>query len=716
MNKIFISIFIFIIILFGQIIKLFANNDTYINSSNITYNEKENIVELAENSKINFKNTNILIDKGIIDYNKNEFEVFGNFYLYEELIILSGQNLKGNTSLDIFSANNVNYIYNDDLKIDSDYLNRENNLLYFYKNFLTPCELEGYFNCPTWSLSIDKTKYNIEEDKFTHFDSFLQIADYKVFYLPYFSHYGIKAPRKKGFLTPSIQFTIGEKQGIVTPYYLPIGQDTDILFRPIISLNQNLEFSETFELSTDITNKSSSGDTSISIDNIKNENIDDINTSLKIKTKQVINKNMIFTASWFFTNSISTTRSNNEESLTFDDNYLRFENYNVISKDDFLKTELSTVQNFESTNLNPIPIAPSLNYTNFVNFRNYSIINDLGFTIIRRDESSVESPSQSYKIKMNNEIVNYNIYKDLFIQNKLSINNNYSDYYFKNDQSLNHHSLKSNAILSSDLLFSKIGITNPKIKFIIPAQIENNNKSINEDSKSITFNYQNQFSDNRFFGSDLFDSTPRIVFGIENYFNTKNSEISLNINQSLDAKLNNNYAYLINQNSRLSDYSIESKIKIKEILFKIDTRLDSDNLSKKEMNYELSHKKFLNTSITYNETQSEAYRNLSFDTQSIILNISKKMNDNVNINFNSNLDVKNNYDPYKSTIQLSLFDDCSQLNISYSNTRFSDNFNTQPEEKISLIFIMDYLGFFGYEQTTDLFFKEPGNFFRETAL
>ena len=84
MNKIFISLFIFIFILFSQILKLVANDDTYINSSNITYNEKENIVELAENSKINFKNTNILIDKGIIDYEKNEFEVFGNFYLYEE--------------------------------------------------------------------------------------------------------------------------------------------------------------------------------------------------------------------------------------------------------------------------------------------------------------------------------------------------------------------------------------------------------------------------------------------------------------------------------------------------------------------------------------------------------------------------------------------------------------------------------------------------------
>ena len=153
MNKIFIIILIFIIFLFNQIIRLNAD-DTYITSSNITYNEKENIVELAENSKINFNNTNILIDKGIIDYKKNEFEVFGNFYLYEELTILSGQNLSGDASLNNFTADNVSFIYNDDLKIDSENLKRNNNIVYFYNNFLTPCELDGYFNCPTWSLKI----------------------------------------------------------------------------------------------------------------------------------------------------------------------------------------------------------------------------------------------------------------------------------------------------------------------------------------------------------------------------------------------------------------------------------------------------------------------------------------------------------------------------------------------------------------------------------
>jgi hypothetical protein len=66
----------------------------------------------------------------------------------------------------------------------------------------------------------------------------------------------------------------------------------------------------------------------------------------------VVNKNMIFLASGLFTNSISTTRSNNEEPITFEDIYLRFENYNIIVEDDFLKTELSSIESFENTSLN----------------------------------------------------------------------------------------------------------------------------------------------------------------------------------------------------------------------------------------------------------------------------------------------------------------------------------------------------------------------------
>ena len=54
MNNRYLLIKIIIIFLFYQTIKLNADdNETYINSNNITYNEKDNIVELAKNSKIN---------------------------------------------------------------------------------------------------------------------------------------------------------------------------------------------------------------------------------------------------------------------------------------------------------------------------------------------------------------------------------------------------------------------------------------------------------------------------------------------------------------------------------------------------------------------------------------------------------------------------------------------------------------------------------------
>ena len=708
MNKIF-SIFIFLIFLFNYVIKLSANDNTYINSSNIIYNEKKNVVELAENSKINYKDTNILIDRGMIDYNKNEIEVFGNFYLYQELNILSGKNLIGNTSLDSFTANNVSFIYNDDLKIDSAETKREDNELYFYNNFLTPCELEGYFNCPTWSLRIDKTKYEFKQDKFTHFDTFLQIADYKIFYIPYFSHYGAKAPRQKGFLTPTIEFTVGGDQGIIIPYYYPLNQSTDILFKPKISLNQNFEFIEKYELNTILQNKTAGGNTNISIDNIKNEGSENINTSLKIDTKKVITKDSVFSASGLFTNSISTTRSINEEPITFEDLYLKLENYNFITEDDYLKSELSSVKSFESIDLKSIPISPSLNYMNFINSKDFNIINNLDLIVLKRDESTTSNPSESFKIKIENEITSINFNNDISIFNKLYLTNSFSKYYFENDKMSNHDSLKSNLIFSSDLNYSADNFFSPRIKFIIPLQLTNTNKLINEESQSITFNYQNQFTENRFFGNDLLDSSPRIVYGIESFYNFNNSNLIFNINQSFETNINNNYSNSINQNSNFSDYAFESKLKLKDVLFKIDARLDNNNYSKKEMNYSIDFEKNINFSLMYNETQSDAFKKLSNDTQSIILGISKKINKNINIGLNSNLDVKNNYDPYSSSLSMSLFDDCSKLDITYTNTRYNDNFNTQPKETIGVTFRMDYLGFFGYEQSTDLFFSEPGD-------
>ena len=83
----------------------------------------------------------------------------------------------------------------------------------------------------------------------------MQIADYKLFYLPYFSHYGTKAPRQKGFLTPTIEFSLGGNQAISVPYYFPINDSTDMIIKTKLSFNENFEFYENYNFNTEINKK-----------------------------------------------------------------------------------------------------------------------------------------------------------------------------------------------------------------------------------------------------------------------------------------------------------------------------------------------------------------------------------------------------------------------------------------------------------------------------
>ena len=78
-------------------------------------------------------------------------------------------------------------------------------------------------------------------------------------------------------------------------------------------------------------------------------------------------------------------------------------------------------------------------------------MNELDFRVIKRDESSSNNPSEGFKIQINSELMNNFFYKNFYAQNKLIWNNSLNDYYFNNDQNLNHQSLKSMVILSSDL-------------------------------------------------------------------------------------------------------------------------------------------------------------------------------------------------------------------------------------------------------------------------
>ena len=713
MNKFLILIVISVLFLI-EIILANTQDNTYINTKNLSYDEKKNIVELSKDSKININDINISIDKGIIDYDNDHIEIFGNFYLYQDLNILSGRDLNGNLSLTNFSAKDVSYIYNNDLKIDSNEANRSDYIIEYYDNFLTPCDLDGYFNCPTWSLKIDKTRYDINLDQFKHYDSFLQIADYKIFYLPYFSHYGAKAPRQKGFLTPTIQFVIGGNTGLKTPYYYPIKSSADVLITPTFLFNENLEFLESYEVDTSVQIKDKGGATEIKINNQKKDSGNEIYNTFHINTKQVLNKNTMLSANGVFTNSISTTRSNNEDPITFEDMYVKVERYNLFldSNRDYLKSEIRTVESFDDTsNLSNIPISPFLAYHNYYNFDNNNTFEShISYRLLNRDESDALHPDENYILKLNS-FYNHNLsFNEINSYNKFSILNSFYDYKFSNDNSLNRKENISELIFSSDIYFKNNTAVTPRIKLIYPLALSKTNQVINEDSEALSFNYIHKYSDSRLYGSDLLDNTSRLVYGLESNFEILEQDFKLNINQSYDFQKKNNYADKVNQISNFSDYSVELKTNFKGLKFKSDIRIDKDNNSKKEMNYSINFNKIADVGIIYNETSKIAFKKVSEDTETVKFNLSKNINDNMSIQYLSSLDMKNNYSPYSSTINLNIFDECSALEISYFNTRFNDNYNTKPEEIISFKFSMDYIGFFGYEQKTNLLFEEAGDF------
>ena len=709
MNKL---LFIPIIIVFflRQIIILNANDDTYINTSNITYDEENNIVELAENSKINFDDTNILVDRGIIDYNNDTLEIFGNFYLYQEFNILSGKNLVGNTSLDNFTTSEVSYIYNNDLKIDSDRAVRSDNNITFYNNFLTPCELEGYFNCPTWSLRIDETKYDIVSDKFNHYNTFLQIADYKVFYLPYFSHYGVKAPRQKGFLTPTLEVNLDGNTGFITPYYIPVGENSEIIIKPKLILDNSFNFVDQYTLNTVVNHRNSGGNFFIDIKNKKDKNNSNTYSSIKFQSKQTLNKKNVLSYEALITNSVSTTRSLNEDSVTFEDIFIKLDSYDFLYKHDFLKAEISTVEALDTTNTNFIPLSPSIKYTNQQLIKNnLSLTNNINFINLKRNESNLEKPSDSLFIKFSNSLSSNKKFENYNTYNKLTFINNMGEYSYRHNSNLNDNVFRSNLILSSDTFFNLNKSINSRIKFVTNLNILSDN-IINEDSKALTFNYHNQFADSRLYGSDLEDNSTRVIYGLDDSINFMKNNYDIKINQSYDFDSDSNYTNQINQKDNFSDIALEVKTNIDNVYFNFDSRLDNKNLDKKEMNYSLDYSEKIEMNLNYNETDAQAFKNMSMDTQSLGVNLGKKINENIKISMSSDLDLKNDYSPFKQSFNLSLFDECSRLDITYTDERFNDNYNTKPSETISISFHMDYLGFFGYKQKSNLFFDKPGDF------
>lgn len=699
-----------------------SNGNTYINSKNIYFDQKNNIVTLGKNSYLNNDEISLFANDGYIDFKNDIINIEEKFYILQNNTeIFSGNSLVGDSNLINIQAKNVNYIINESFKITSENLEKEDGQIIFFNNYVTPCEINGFFNCPTWSLDVKKTVYDSKNDQYRHYDTFLQIADLKMFYIPYISHYGQKAPRKKGFLTPSFELQDFENLDfkINTPYYLPLNDQTDLTFYPTIFTNNFKKFNNTIVFS----NIESSGNTDLTlttqIDDGKNEN-KVIYNSLEISNRFVIDKNTYLQSKLSFNNNISEYNDNRSDTNPVEYMYFDINKYNISKKNDFLKISFDSITAFDIEDQSTTPNSiPRIQYNNFSNFKIFSnkIISQNKFNISNtfRNTALEGLPNNYINFSIKNDLNNRLNFKNINLINSFNnlINLDSIKYETLNYQGGNRYSTKQ--ILSSELnnnfYLNHNNSLKVKLKTIFTNSYYSNFITLDEDTKTRSFDYNSIFTENRLNGNHKSDNRIRSAYGLE--FKNKNPN---NILNKITFGQEYNYGKIgfhtrdTKGDGNFSDVLSNIIIGNENLIFDNSIRINKENLGISEIFSDLSYQpnENYNFSVNFYKTDDDSFKD-SNESQNLGISQYYKVNDNISLSYSSKLDVLDNYNPISQGISIYISDECSNLVISYENTKYNDLNNTNPSETISFRYQMDYLGFFSYDQNFNSLFTDFGN-------
>lgn len=697
------------------------NETTYINSKNIFFDKENNKVVLGQDSYINYDEVTLVSNGGYIDFKEDIIDIKNKFYILQTNEIFSGNSLKSDTKFTNATAEDVSYIINENFKIQSSKLKKSQNIINLYENYITPCKINGIFNCPTWSLSVKKTTYNQITDQYIHRDSFLRIADIRMFYIPYFSHYGQKAPRKSGFLTPSFNIISirNAEFSITTPYYTPLGQQADLSFTPTIFPSST----DKFNLVSEYNLLSSSGETNIvlnnQVDSTKSTGKSFYN-SLEIIDKTVIDKSSYLDTKLIFTNNISEFKDSSDETNPIIENTsITYNKYSLFNDKDYAQVNFNSITSYNVEDQSTTPNSlPSMKYYNFTsnNFFGKKILIRNKFILenIFRNTSLSGLPNNIFGFGFNNNFKSRKNINGLNLVNSFDNIFRYHNINYTKENEKQGDRYFFSQILSSELgkiFYKKRNVLEPKIKLTFTNDIRNGDIDLNEDSKSISFDYNSIFTSNRMNGFDKSDDDLRLSYGIEYRNRNKENLIDfINIGQAYNFNNSNDYLDNIKDDGEFSDYLLDTKFSSKNISFFNKIRAHNRNYGVKEIFSELSFDdKNQQISIFFNKTDDDSFID-SNESQNIGLSFSKKINNYSSINYNSTFDVLNNYQPYSQTLGINLFDECSTLELVYENSRYNDLNNTKPKETISFRYRMDYLGFFSYNSDFNNIFSDKGEF------
>ena len=712
-----IKLLIFLLLLYFEVI--FAadtSKEIYINSENIFYNKENDTVSVGKGSLINYQGATISTDNATIDNKTKQITIREKFYINSMGDIMKGDYFEGNIDLTNAKSYNINYLYQNELKINSKKFFKTNKTIQFEDSFITPCEINGFFNCPTWSLKVKKTLYDSDEDHFRHFGSFLQVADKKLAFIPFFSHYGSKAGRKKGFLTPRAEISNQVFGGnFTTPYFYPMKDNVDVTVTPTFYYAAG--FTKYFRNTIDINHLTKGGSFELKIDNfIDNRTKDQLGKPVDTKKKGVtinygselvLNRNNKLDLNLTYTSDVSKYKDLEETIASTINSQIRLDTYSFFRENDLLISNVSATKSLDqkaSNSSNPLE-SPSLKYRNYYNFKNnISLNNEVTFNHITRNKSANYLPEKIVRTTILNRLQkNYLFANNLKIINKAILNNTSTIISGGNESTniVSGNSINIAQYYSTEI--NKIyGLKNnhklkPRLKFILTTNGKENKLNINDNSQALSFGYNNIYEENRYFGSDKKENGARIVYGLEHKVRLgKGREININYGRSYNIEKNQNFMKEIKQNEKVSDHLFNSIYKINNThAISYNSRYDNKTLLLKEdiLNYEFFN---ADTAIAISKSliTKKSFVN-SQDSHFLTAEFSRNITKNSKVKYKSEIDLinwKTKVKPYSQKLEFSIFDDCSNLNLGYDITDYNDGNEVVPTKTFSIEYQLDFLG------------------------
>ena len=671
----FIYVSIFLIIMINNI-HTQAAEELFIYGNEITFDNNKDKISANGNALV--KSDNLDITSDFISYDKSTDQIiaendvkiidaYNNVYFVDKII--------SNSDFSNAKANNIRIRLKDNSRIVGSSLNKKDNINIISDAEYTPCIESNYLikDCPGWKLK-SKNVYHDEASKTMHYDhSVLYVLNTPILYTPYFSHPDPSVKKRTGFLVPSFKSDNELGQTISLPYFYNISSNEDLTFTPTFQSAENNHLTAEYRLLSKKGSFNFEG------------NVNDNNDGLGTRHYFFANTELASPLNKF---DISIQTANN-------DTYMKKNQINEIDvlvsginiedefKGNYFSLETKSYKHLSTSGTNKWEyLYPKIEYN--INDLNESLFNGnlkIKNQFLKLKNLDKEKQTNiSAELKWNKEILNQQ--SGIIFKNYFDTRIMYSSIDSKNSTN-EYEQIRIYPQLASIITYplSKQTKNSSQIlkPIIIPIIAPYNNYT-----GAIDVNNTNMFSLNRTSDLSLWESGPRINYGIEWFIDYKNLyDAQITLGQS--AKINKSKD---DTSEEISDFIISSVLNISEPGYlNAEFILDKDEMYIKKSNFvsSIGNKKF-KTIIEYDYTSDK------YSSASEQIGIGAKINlfDNIDFKFSGKKDL---YNDNNIGYETGLFyeNDCLAMNLKYYRdlTKFKD---IKDSEGISFVITLKPFG------------------------